>query len=336
MQNATSPITGPGSYDSHAVLSIAKEARKKFERMSRAAAVQVEPGHGSLGFDSKSPSRKLPHEATIDAQVPGPSAYNPEVAASKKTFNTKSKSGASAFGTLEKLGYNAKDGRNLVISTSGDPGAYTPNEKRELAYDAKKTFQAAYKNGKGAFGSTPSSMTKREMQMDLLGGNDDITPGPDTYNVDQATATDKIAMAAMSGKEKMPSSSFRSASRKGLKTAHSDQPGPGAYSPDPDATYDALPGASMKSNLISKTGRDHYLGAMDISATMQNATSPITGPGSYIPRVTNDGEPNTLEERVLLKADRGWSNYFTSDSIREMFTALVADDRTNALWTGHR
>ena len=39
---------------------------------------------------------------------------------------------------------------------------------------------------------------------------------------------------------------------------------------------------------------------------------------------------------MLLKADRGWSNYFTSDSIREMFTALVADDRTNALWTGHR
>ena len=202
----------------------------------------------------------------------------------------------------------------------------------QLAAEAKHTFHSASKTGHSRFGSKVA----RTLKMDLLGGNDDITPGPDTYNVDQATATDKIAMAAMSGKEKMPSSSFRSASRKGLKTAHSDQPGPGAYSPDPDATYDALPGASMKSNLISKTGRDHYLGAMDISATMQNATSPITGPGSYIPRVTNDGEPNTLEERVLLKADRGWSNYFTSDSIREMFTAFVADDRTNALWTGHR
>ena len=337
-QTATLSITGPGSYNSHQTGSIAHSSSTKQMRMSKVAA-SASPGAGSLGFDSRSPARKLPHEAVVKSQTPGPSAYNPEASAdvaneAKKTFNAKSKTGSSAFGAQEKLGYNPIDGRNLLASNGGDPGAYSPIATREIAHAAQKTFQTTYQAGKGAFGSTPASMTKRVMKLDILGG-DEVTPGPDTYHPDKATASNKIAMAAMSDKEKMPSSSFKSAGRKLTKVPQQDQPGPGAYSPDPDAIYNALPGASMKSNLISKTGRDHWIGAKDIQFTMETATSAITGPGSYIPRVTNDGELSTLEARVSDKAMRGWSNYFTSDSIREMFTSLVSNDMTKALWKGH-
>ena len=115
-----------------------------------------------------------------------------------------------------------------------DPGAYSP-EMNQLATQAKHTFQTTAKTGHSMFGSKVA----RTMKVELLGG-DEVTPGPDTYHPDKATASNKIAMAAMSDKEKMPSSSFKSAGRKLTKVPQQDQPGPGAYSPDPDAIYNAL------------------------------------------------------------------------------------------------
>ena len=87
------------------------------------------------------------------------------------------------------------------------------------------------------------------MQLDI--GED--TPGPDAYNADKATASSKIAMAAMDERERMPSSSFRSAGRKGTQVPQQDQPGPGAYSPNLEAVTEALPGANMRSNIIPKS-----------------------------------------------------------------------------------
>ena len=330
--DATSPITGPGSYESHVSNSIAKEARKKFERMSRASAVEV-PGQGSLGFNSRAAARELPHEHDRKQNVPGPGVYNPELsgelaAEAKQTFNTKMKAGTSGFATHVVRGTNPKDGRDLVPNDGGDPGSYNPNVMRELAAQAKKTFQSAFKGGRGAFGSTQTSMTKRTMQLDI--GED--TPGPDAYNADKATASSKIAMAAMDERERMPSSSFRSAGRKGTRVPQQDQPGPGAYSPNLEAVTEALPGANMRSNIIPKSGRNIYMGGSDIASSISNATSPITGPGSYDPRTTNNGELSTLEEKVFAEADRGWGSNFSSDTTREMFTALISDDATRPLW----
>ena len=337
VQNATSAITGPGSYDNHTAHSISRGARKKFERMSRSAATEV-PGTGALGFDSRAAARDLPHEKPLEkvhSKTPGPGVYNPEASVevaneAKKTFNAKAKHGSSGFLTTAPLGLNARDGRDMQANDAGDPGTYNPNANRVLAHDAKKTFQTSYKAGKGAFGSTHTSMTKRVMQLDIMGEGE--TPGPDAYNADKATASTKIAMSAMDEREKMPSSAFRSAGRKTTKVPQQDQPGPGAYNPNPEATMEALPGASMRSNIVPKSGREISLGGSDVDSNVQNATSAITGPGSYDPRSTNDGERNTIEARVEVKAETGWSAYFISDSIREMFTSLISDDITKRLW----
>ena len=88
----------------------------------------------------------------------------------------------------------------------------------------------------------------------------------------------------------------------------------------------------MRSNIIPKSGRNIYMGGSDIASSISNATSPITGPGSYDPRTTNNGELSTLEEKVFAEADRGWGSNFSSDTTREMFTALISDDATRPLW----
>lgn len=90
----------------------------------------------------------------------------------------------------------------------------------------------------------------------------------------------------------------------------------------------ALPGANMKANPVSRVGRDS-LAVADMSAS---PTEVIVGPGSYTPQTTNDGELDTIMLRSQLKADRGWGYAYVSDTIREMFTALLGrNDVTTAL-----
>ena len=188
--NATAPITGTGSYDSHLSQSINHEARKKFERMSRTAKTD-EPGHGSLGFNGRAPQRELPHEKhkKEHSKDLAPGTYNPgaidEVGnQSKRTYNVKMKAGTGQFGVTTPLGGIAKDGRNLTPADTGDPGAYEPSSDADLG--KSKSFQSSNKSGNGAFGSTPNSMSKRELKMDIMGDDGhDITPGPGVYDVDK-------------------------------------------------------------------------------------------------------------------------------------------------------
>ena len=58
-----------------------------------------------------------------------------------------------------------------------------------------------------------------------------------------------------------------------------------------------LPGANMASNILSKTGRDHRFTAESLGH-FGMMTGPEVGPGTYNPRVTNDGEFDTIEGRV--------------------------------------
>ena len=173
-------------------------------------------------------------------------------------------------------------------------------------------------------------MTKREMKQDLLGGKE-YTPSPDSYNLDKCVAGNKSAMATIEESENMPSSAFKSTSAKTMKTPQQNQPGPGAYEPVYDSVTPTPPGTSMNSNLVSKVGRDIYFGASDIGSCYNAPTDGHVGPGVYTPEVTNDGEINTIEKRATKKASSGWSMSFVSDSLREMWTALVRNDSTLAL-----
>ena len=340
--NATSAIVGPGAYNNADHRSVRAEALKKFERMSRKAASDTPDARGSIGFDARLPARDLPFEKPIkkdSSQTPGPGAFNPgasdEVAAqAKKTCNSKMKAGTSGFASGTKLarieGANPKDGRDLVFESLGDPGAYNPDENSGLSVQAKKSYQTSNKAGKGAFGSTPQSMTKRIMKLEVLGADihGDGTPGPDTYNFDKCPVTIKKAMGAIDEGEQVPTSAFKSVTRKHTVVPQQDQPGPGAYRPSFEAAMAALPGANMKANPVSRVGRDS-LAVADMSAS---PTEVIVGPGSYTPQTTNDGELDTIMLRSQLKADRGWGYAYVSDTIREMFTALLGrNDVTTAL-----
>ena len=79
----------------------------------------------------------------------------------------------------------------------------------------------------------------------------------------------------------------------------------------------------MKSNPMSKVGRDVYLGAADIDAVRLASTTPIVGPGSYTPVMTFDGEFDTMRDKSDYKADRGWSYQFFSDTVREWTSAMI-------------
>ena len=68
--------------------------------------------------------------------------------------------------------------------------------------------------------------------------------------------------------------------------------------------------------------------------SFRTGTEVLVGPGSYFPVTCIDGELDTIENRMLYKAERGASHGFVSDSIREMFTSLVSNDFTKAIWKG--
>ena len=330
---ATSALVGPGAYENEH-RSIGTEARKKFERMSRKASSTAAETRDGIGFNQRQPARDLPFEKPIKKHAsnqPGPGSFNPEAskevaAEAKQTFNTKMKAGTSGFASGTKLakleGANRKDGRNLEFESLGDPGAYNPNPTSGLAVDAKKTFQVTYKSGKGAFGSTPNSLTKRVLKLDILGADQkgEGTPGPDVYNIDKVPVNAKAAMATITDSENMPMSAFKSTTQKYAPTPQGDQPGPGQYNPNDDAITPALPGANMNANPMSRTGRD-TLAMCDPMANQP--TEVIVGPGTYFPTTTNDGELNSIDIRATVKAERGWGFAYMSDTIREMWTGFA-------------
>ena len=134
----------------------------------------------------------------------------------------------------------------------------------------------------------------------------------------------------------MPTSSFKSAGRYELKDDRKNQPGPGAYQVNDAATINHLPGANPNNNPYPLRVDRFGYAVGDVDRQAMRATAEITGPGSYEPRVGPDGDSSSIAKRSSLKADRGWSAAYMSDSLRDMFTSFVRNDVTMAIFQGRQ
>ena len=173
---------------------------------------------------------------------PGPGAYNPLVTehgqglavddATKSSFSTSAKAGKAQFMATSPAhgGDIATDKNNVTIPSAwqtpgmGDMNAYNPNVNREMAYDAKKTFQTQSKAGRGNFGGTEkrnlllSNMTTKPPTNGWTGPVED-TPGPAAYTVVIDEKGREANMNVMSDGEKMKSSSLYPLGADGLTRA---------------------------------------------------------------------------------------------------------------------
>ena len=132
----------------------------------------------------------------------------------------------------------------------GDVNAYNPNHNREIAYDAKQTFQTQSKAGKAGFGGTEkrtlllSNMTTKPPSQGWTGPIED-TPGPAAYESQVDEKGREHNMYTMSSGEKMKSASFASTmQRPGVVLRSAYVPGPGAYDAKDALTVNHLPGAN--------------------------------------------------------------------------------------------
>ena len=341
----TQAHVGPGSYNSHEVNTISKEDKDKTSRQSKVAASSSH-GPGALGFGARHKQRELPHE-TIHGQAseaeatPGPGQYDPRVtelgagltadADTKESFSTQAKAGKQQFMSTSaaRSAEIATDKNNITIASGwqtpgmGDMNAYNPNVNREMAYDAKRTFQTQSKQGKGNFGGSEkrqlllSNMTTKAPANGWTGAVED-TPGPAAYVpvVDEKGL--EANMHVMSDGEKMKSSSFASNSAQRGKFAlpQASNPGPGAYEPKDHLTVQHLPGANPQSNTLSKTGRDHHFVSDNLDGMGNDSnTQAHVGPGSY-----NSHLHLTIGDAQEKLLDHLPNASFMSDSFRTIYT----------------
>jgi len=133
------------------------------------------------------------------AKSPGPGAYSPANASTLKATGKPTSSFTSKTKRLVE---------SLAASAAGDPGSYDPYTLKDLASTSKKSFAKSFRSGSGGFGTRD----KRELQIQLTGEN---TPGAGAYNGgDMMRNGMKGALSAMDTGEKMPSSAFKSKSKK--------------------------------------------------------------------------------------------------------------------------
>ena len=337
--STTQAHVGPGSYNSHVHKTIAQEDAIKVGKQSKVAAASS-AGQGSLGFGAKYTQRELPHEthhgvASEAEATPGPGQYDPRVtevggnlavdAMSKDTFSTSAKAGKAGFLATSAAhgGDIATDKNNVTIASGwqtpgmGDVNAYNPNHNREMAYDAKQTFQTQSKAGKANFGGTEkrnlllSNMVTKPPNNGWTGPIED-TPGPAAYTFTTDEKGREANMAVMSDGEKMKSSAFASNSAQRGKFAlpQAANPGPGTYSPDEKTQ---VPGIG---NLISKTGRDHHFVSDNLDGVGADSTTQAhVGPGSY-----NSHYHNTIQEGQDKLIDYLPHASFMSDTFRTIYT----------------
>jgi hypothetical protein len=327
--SSTQPHVGPGSYNSHAHKTISKSDSTKVSKQSKAAAAST-PGAGALGFGSKYSQRELPHEefhgkASEAEATPGPGQYEPRVtelgsgltsdAATKESFNTQAKLGKQQF--MSQSTRAADTSPDKTGSSSGDLNAYNPNVNREIAYDAKRTFQTGAKVGKANFGGTEKRtllMSNQVTKIPSQGwtGSIEDTPGPAAYDSLVDEKGREHSMHKQSGAEKMKSSSFASTSAQRGKFALPQQsnPGAGAYSP----AYSAM--MPEVGNLVSKTGRDHHFPSDNLDGVgNDSSTQPHVGPGSY-----NSHLAKTISYDLELLHGELPHASFISESFRTIYT----------------
>ena len=145
----------------------------------------------------------------------------------------------------------------------GDPGAYRPNEKNELAAISKASFGRSGSSGHSGFGSAAA----RGIPLQIMGED---TPGPSDYNPEKTKA--RPALSSAEGRSSA-SSAFRSTSAQRLPPPHSAYPGPAAY----DVGY-AQVAPVMGNPVTSKAGRDsRFVGDFITNVGSENPVQ--VGPG---------------------------------------------------------
>ena len=263
-KNTTDGGVGPGTYEAHTDRSLAASVAKSVERMSRS----------NPGFGSRQPARELPYQKE-QADMPGPGAYDSKMERNQEGHASAFKSG------MQRL---------QVEEQTGDPGAYDPNNNRDLAHMAASSFGRSNKAGSGAFGASSA----RDMKLDIMGED---TPGPGSYKGKQQ----------MSDVTHMPSASFRSSSAQRAKGKQHETPGAGSYDPKLDSVEPAAAnsGAGMRSKAQRFTAE-------------RTTTDGGVGPGAYDPHFLPGGGRSTTAGTVADKVTLGTSAAFRSDTVREM------------------
>ena len=331
--SSTQPHVGPGSYNSHLSGTVENESKKGKEKQSQAAE-KATPGSGSLGFGSRSNQRELPHEGTHGAAseaeaTPGPGQYDPKTtehglgltadAATKDTFATSAKNGRAGFGT-QAVARGVEIGSTDKNVSMGDANAYNPNHNRELAYDAKQTFQTSSKAGKAGFGGVEkrslllSNMITKPPGSGWTGPIED-TPGPAAYDSQVDEKGREHNMYTMSSGEKMKSAALTSKASVRLWSC-----------PTPSSQGRARTSRTIRrrsstcqwnpASPLSKTGRDHHFVADHLDGMGDDSsTPPHVGPGSY-----NSHRHLTISRAWEVAAEELPHASFMSDTFRTIYT----------------
>ena len=181
----------------------------------------------------------------------------------------------------------------------GDPGAYNPNENRDLASQAKSSFHKSGQAGKAKFGST----TERYLRHEILGEN---TPGPSDYN-------------PIKHKPRGCGVSMHSETPQRLPPQHVDVPGVGAYQP-----RETLITPSPASGAISLVGRESRYGG-DFAQPIASQTGEHIGPGSFNPEYLMDGRRTSFADAAQ-EQDPGSGWQMISDSLRNVFAFLLTGE----------
>ena len=276
-------------------------------------------------------------ERKLGKVTPGPGAYDPKVtekgdgleanAYTTQSHNVSAQKGTASFGIKSEARESFEPGKTVAsgwaVPGTFDSGIYNPNVNREIAHDAKQSFQKSNQGGQGSFGN----VSKRDLRLEALQSTTkplragmlvqgDETPAGAAYNPQQNETGTEYSMAVMSSGEKMQSAAFKSTtSRPGLAAPHAKtNPAPNAY----DVKFETQDFGGNKGK-ISKFGRGTKFTSDHLDGTGDDCTTgALVGPGSYSPVRNKSGDFDT----ILIKADVevitgvGTNAVFTSGSLR--------------------
>ena len=343
----TGALIGPGSYSpvrnkSGGHDSIEQEGGSLIDRGKK---YKIENKDGDkLAFNATGPQRELPFEARygvaskkITNTKTAPGQYDPKVtekgdglaanAHTTESHNVSAKKGTAAFGVKVEARQSFEPGKvqpaGWAVPGTFDSGIYNPNVNREIAHDAKQSFQKSNQGGKGSFGN----VSKRDLRLEALQNTTkplragmlvqgDETPAGAAYNPLQNETGTEYSMAVMSSGEKMQSAAFKSTTtRPGMAAPNAKiNPAPNAY----DVKFETQDFGGNKGKM-SKFGRGTKFTSDHLDGTGDDCTTgALIGPGSYTPYRNKSGDYDT----ILIKADVevitgvGTNAVFTSGSLR--------------------
>jgi len=322
----TGPGIGPGSYDAEVNGSIAQAVNNVVDSMSRAIASK-EAGFG-VGASARPLDLSFVREKK---EAPGPGAYfghrlptdlAVRAAAAFSTFNASARAGMGAFGSMTARECRS-DGRNMLATDAGDPGAYDPRvmksgDGHEVIQQAAASFHLASRAGFAGFGA----QTARVMRQDIMGAGN---PGPSEYT----PTVDQFGRQRPMGHEAnrcRASSALRATSEQRPMLLPSASPGVGAYDPNMTSVEPHI----QSGGILMGTGHEARFPSDSLGGSGRE-TGPGVGPGSYDPERQKDGERATIAMSVADRANQGWSWSVISDNVRTWITDFFTVEIGHAL-----